>query len=123
LADYSLWDREIVVVRRKCGKTWGSKAPMAVELTFAEGRALYGLLAETTNDIVVKTDRMGFLVHASPAIERLGFALPQMLFGPHISELAMPGYADALRAELDGVIAGRRTGRWVEFPARMADAR
>lgn len=95
---------------------------MGVQFTSAEGRALYGLLAETTNDIVLRTDRAGFIVHASPAIERLGLALPQMLFAPHISELAMPDYADDLRAGLGGATEGHGSGQWIEFPARMADA-
>lgn len=96
---------------------------MGVQFTSAEGRALYGLLAETTNDIVLRIDRAGFIVHASPAIERLGLALPRMLFAPHISELAVPDYADELRAELGAAIEGAGGGRWIEFPARMADAR
>jgi diguanylate cyclase (GGDEF)-like protein/PAS domain S-box-containing protein len=96
---------------------------MGVQLTPAEGFALYGLLAETGTDIILKTDRRGFVVHATPALELLGFALPDMLFGPHLAELAAPSHVDALRAEHAAVIAGRRSAQWTEFPARMADGR
>jgi diguanylate cyclase (GGDEF)-like protein/PAS domain S-box-containing protein len=96
---------------------------MGVQLTPAEGFALYGLLAETGTDIILKTDRRGFVVHATPALELLGFALPDLLFGPHLAELAAPCHVDGLRAEHAAVIAGRRSAQWTEFPARMADGR
>ncbi|MGN6501191.1 MAG: GGDEF domain-containing protein [Tsuneonella sp.] len=96
---------------------------MGVHLTPAEGFALYGLLAETGTDIILKTDRRGFIVHATPALELLGFALPDMLFGPHLAELAAPSHADDLRREHASVVAGHRSLQWSEFPARMADGR
>lgn len=96
---------------------------MGASFTSTEGRALYGLLAETTDDIVIKTDGRGFIVHATPAIERLGFALPHMLFGPHLVELALPGHRERVRRALDVALAGAADTRWVEFAARMADGR
>ena len=96
---------------------------MGVHFTPGEGRALYGLLADTADDIVLKTDRRGFIVHATPAIERLGFALPRMLFGPHLTDLAQPDHAERLRAAFAAAVAGDRSVRKVEFAARMADQR
>jgi diguanylate cyclase (GGDEF)-like protein/PAS domain S-box-containing protein len=87
------------------------------------GDALYGLLAETTDDIVLGTDRRGFIVHATPAIEQLGFALPQMLFGPHLVELAMPGHAERVSAALRAALAGEDSATWIEFAAAMAERR
>ena len=44
---------------------------MNMSFTFQESTALYRLLAESPSDIILKTDPEGFMVHASPAIERL----------------------------------------------------
>lgn len=103
--------------------SWGLVSPMGLHFTPQEGRALYGLLAETAEDIVLKTDRRGFIVHANPAIEQLGFALPQMLFGPHLADLARPDHADRLRGALDAALAGDPAARRIEFAASMADRR
>lgn len=94
---------------------------MGAQITSIEGRALYGLLAETTNDIVLTTDPRGFIVHASQAIERLGFALPNLLFGPHLADLALPGHADVLHEGLNAAIGESKVSGWLEFPARSAD--
>jgi diguanylate cyclase (GGDEF)-like protein/PAS domain S-box-containing protein len=95
---------------------------MGAHFTSIEGCALYGLLAETTDDTVIKTDRRGFIVQATPGIEELGFALPHLLFGPHLVELAVPRHAERLRAELRAALAGGERGaRWIEFAAAMAD--
>lgn len=96
---------------------------MGVQFTSTEGRALYGLLAEAAGDIVLKTDRRGFIVHATPALERLGFALPQLLFGPQLADLAAPDHADRLRAALRSALKGEPAMGRIEFAARMADGR
>ena len=90
---------------------------MQVDFTSREGSALYRLLADNTTDIILKTDRQGFIVHASPAIEQLGVVFPSMLIGPHILDLVHPSCADVVRSEHDAAICGRQGGRWVEFPA------
>ncbi len=94
---------------------------MGINFTPQEGSALYGLLADNSTDIILKTDREGFILHASSAIERLGFLLPNMLIGPHILDLVHPSWADTVKAEHEAAIAGRRDGRWIEFPAVTAD--
>lgn len=93
---------------------------MGAQFTSHEGRALYGLLAETADDIVLKTDRHGFVVHATPALERLGFALPHMLFGPHLADLARPDHAERLRAAVQQSLAGQPVGM-IEFAGRTPD--
>lgn len=94
---------------------------MGVNFTPQEGSALYRLLAENTSDIILKTDREGFVLHASPAIERLGFSPLHMLIGPHLLDLVGSSCADAIRAEHDAVVAGRGSGTWIEFRARTRD--
>jgi diguanylate cyclase (GGDEF)-like protein/PAS domain S-box-containing protein len=90
---------------------------MGIEFTLHERSALYGLLAESTSDIIVRTDRQGFIDHASPAIARLGLAPGDLLIPPHVLDLADPAFAAPLRVALDRAIAGRPTREWVEFNA------
>jgi diguanylate cyclase (GGDEF)-like protein/PAS domain S-box-containing protein len=96
---------------------------MGLKFTLKESSALYRLLADNTTDIILKTDRDGFIVHASPAIERLGLALPNMLIGPHLLDLVHPSRAAAVKAEHEAAIRGRQDGRWIEFPALTEDHR
>lgn len=90
---------------------------MGVSLTALESSALYDILAESTTDIILKTDCHGFIEQASPAIEDLGFLLPSMLIGPHMLDLVHPSHAALVKAEHDAAASGRRLGKWVEFPA------
>lgn len=90
---------------------------MGVEFTLGESSALYGLLAENTTDIILKTDRQGFVVHASPAIERLGFPVPGMLIGPHLLDLVQPAHHAAIEAQHRAAIAGDDSDDWIEFAA------
>lgn len=94
---------------------------MKMKFTGRESSALYRLLADTTSDIILKTDRKGFIVHASPALERLGISLPGMLIGPHIQDLADPACAAAIEGQHEAAIGGRQTPDWIEFPARTCD--
>jgi diguanylate cyclase (GGDEF)-like protein/PAS domain S-box-containing protein len=101
----------------------GGKTAMGLKFTLKESSALYGLLAEGTSDIILKTDREGFIVHASSAIERLGLLSQGMLIGPHLLDLVHPSRASVIKAEHDAAINGNHSGRWVEFPARVSGRR
>lgn len=90
---------------------------MGIEFTLQERSALYGLLADHSTDIILKTDRRGFVVAASPALEQLGLTLPAMLIGPHVRDLVDPGYCDMIEDEHRAAIAGEGSGAWLEVPA------
>lgn len=94
-----------------------------MKFTPQEGSALYGLLAGTTTDIILKTDRDGYVLHASSAFERLGFRLPNMLIGPHILDLVHPSHAAVVKAEHEAAIHGRPAADWVEFLAQTVNRR
>jgi diguanylate cyclase (GGDEF)-like protein/PAS domain S-box-containing protein len=94
---------------------------MKMKFTGRESSALYRLLADTTSDIILKTDRNGFIVHASPAIERLGISLPGMLIGPHIQDLVHPACAQQIEAQHEAAIAGGAGTQWAEYPALAGD--
>ena len=80
-----------------------------------------GLLAETEQDVVIKVNREGFVVHASAAIARLGLDLGDMLIAPHLADLTEPAQTDKLRAFLEVVMRGGSVTGWFEFAARTAD--
>ena len=90
---------------------------MGVDFTLQERSALYGLLAENSDDIIFKSDARGFILTASPAIEQLGYRLPAMLIGPHIRDLVLPRFVAAIEAEHRAALSGRGSTRWHEFPA------
>lgn len=93
---------------------------MGVNFSPRESSELFRLLAENTADIILKTDIEGFIVEASPALGELGIALPNMLIGPHIVDLAHPSCADAVRAAQDAAIGGKAGDGWTEFLALTA---
>jgi len=90
---------------------------MGVQLSRAESAQLYSLLAEDSGDIVIKTDRDGFITDASKALARLGISMPGMLFGPHIADLVHPRRSEVVRRAHSSVMAGRGVRGWIEFPA------
>ncbi len=96
---------------------------MGVEFTQRERSALFRLLADNSQDIILKTDRDGFIVHASPAFGQLGILLPNMLIGPHILDLVHPAWAEPIRAAHRSAIDGQRKGEWIEFQAITHDRR
>ncbi len=91
---------------------------MGAIFTSREESVLCGLLAETTTDIILKTDRDGFIIHASPALERFGVALPSMLIGPHLLDLVHPSQAGAIKAKHTAVLGGLQPPQWSEFLGR-----
>lgn len=97
-----------------------------MEFTFRESCTLYGLLAETTSDIILKTDRDGIILHASPGIERLGVRLATASGGPHLLALVAESAHAAVAAELQAALSGqepKERAKWIEFPAVSTDER
>ncbi|HKT86633.1 MAG TPA: diguanylate cyclase [Novosphingobium sp.] len=96
---------------------------MSTNFTVQESSALYGLLAECTSDIILKTDCDGRIVHASPAFERAGFRVPEAGKAPNLLDLVEASHREQIaRAQADA-LQGREHGEWIEFPAVTADER
>jgi diguanylate cyclase (GGDEF)-like protein/PAS domain S-box-containing protein len=93
---------------------------MEVKFTPRDTSALYRLLAEDTTDIILKTDRKGYILHASPGIGRLGLPLTGQLIGHHIIDLVHPSFAGVIKSEHETAVAGSQGGRWIEVPAVTA---
>ncbi|WP_242526603.1 GGDEF domain-containing protein [Novosphingobium sp. KA1] len=94
-----------------------------MEFTFRESWTLFGLLAETTSDIILKTDLQGCIVQASSGIARLGVRIDPAVTGPHLLDVVSDSARAAVAEALDAALAGAQTGNWVEFPAISPDER
>ncbi len=93
---------------------------MGIEFTAQETSVLYGLLAEHTDDIIIKTDKAGFIRHASPGIAQLGVALDAMLVWPHLRDLVEPESAPMVVSAHDAAACGMRAADWIEIAAITA---
>jgi diguanylate cyclase (GGDEF)-like protein/PAS domain S-box-containing protein len=96
---------------------------MAVNFAPGEGYALFRLLTDNATDVLLKTDRAGFILRALPALEHLGVRLPGGPIGRHILDMVHPDYAAAVREAHDGAIDRGEDSAWVEFPASTQGAR
>lgn len=81
-----------------------------------EGRVLHGLIEDSSDDIVVRLDASGFIIHASLNAAELGIDPGALLLMPHIADLAEPEYAAELDAHVKRVLQGEAPGGWFEFP-------
>jgi diguanylate cyclase (GGDEF)-like protein/PAS domain S-box-containing protein len=96
---------------------------MGMNLTVQESSALYGLLAESTSDVILKSDLAGYVLHASPALEKQGFRAPNMLERPRLLDFVAPEARDEVARAYQDALAGVGQGHWVEFPAVTTDNR
>lgn len=96
---------------------------MGMSFTALESSVLYGLFAESTSDIVLKTDMAGTILHAVPALEKVRFRISGMHEGPHLLDLVAPEARDAVARAHAAAIAGEGPSNWVEFPAITTDNR
>ena len=92
---------------------------MEMHFSAAEGRALHGLIEESSGDIVVRLDRAGFILRASENSAELGVDLSALLLKPHISDLAVPGHGADVERHARAVLAGEAVEGWIEFPVRI----
>jgi diguanylate cyclase (GGDEF)-like protein len=82
-----------------------------------ECSALYRLVATSPTDLVIKTDKRGMIVHATPASAGYGMAFVGDPVGRHLLELIHHSYADLILAEHSLALAGSVGSAWVEVLA------
>ena len=87
----------------------------AKDHAIGESKELYLLLAENMTDVILKTDRTGCVLYASPSLERHVGNHPSELVGKPILDLIHPSYGASFLAELDEMIAGRKDSGWTEY--------
>jgi len=93
----------------------GGREIMGVNFTPEEGTVLYGLLAENSTDIILRTDCSGNLVHGLPTMSALGLLPPAQSAARHLRDLVDPDWADAVENAHLQAIRGRGMEEWVEF--------
>lgn len=91
---------------------------MGVTFTPEEGGVLYRLLAESSTDVILKTDCEGNILHGVPTMSRLGLVPPAQSGARHLLDLVDPDWADAVGRAHRAAITGRRDSAWIEFPGR-----
>lgn len=94
---------------------------MGVNFTPQENCVVFALLEENETDILIKTDRDGYIVQAAPTLDRIGLTLAGGPIGRHLLDFVDPSGAEAVRRAHSAAIAGRPGGSRVEFPARADD--
>ncbi len=96
---------------------------MGMNFTVQESSAICGLLAESTSDIIIKSDLAGTIVSASPGLERMGFRQPDIRVGMRLLDIVAPEAREDLAHAYDDALAGANSGDWIEFPAITNDDR
>lgn len=96
---------------------------MGMNFTVQESSAICGLLAESTSDIIIKSDLAGTIVSASPGLERMGFRQPDIRVGMRLLDIVAPEAREDVAHAYDDALAGADSGGWIEFPAITNDDR
>lgn len=89
--------------------------------TQQDGQALFGMLADNSDDVILKTDCHGFILCASSAISQVGFPEGGELFGRHITDIVHPRYATVIRQRHAHAVAGQIDRSWCEFTILTPD--
>ncbi len=86
-----------------------------------ESQSLYHLLADNMTDVIVKTDRAGFVQFASPSLELRAGMHPSALAGRSILEFVHPSYGESFRSEFEETMARGGQSAWNEYLGMSAD--
>lgn len=79
------------------------------------GNVFFGMLADIAGDLILKTDRYGFIEQSSPGLSHLGINTDDLLILPHISELADSRFAPSVREYVRQALCGEILSDRVEF--------
>jgi GGDEF domain-containing protein len=85
------------------------------------GRAWHGHSEVLGEDILVRLDEAGFIVHASQSAARLGIDLTSLLLMPHIADLADAEHGEHVKRYVEQVLGGEIAGEAIEFPVAVCE--
>lgn len=94
---------------------------METNFTLKETSVLYGLLTDSTSDIILKTGRNGCILHASSGLRRLATSLSHSSTGTPLWDVVHSSCRTAVREAHDAAIVGRVDHRWFEVSADAVD--
>ncbi len=87
----------------------------AKDYAISESQSLYRLLADNMTDVILRTDRDGVVIYASPSLESRAGVHPAQLVGRSILELIHPSYGESFKSELEERIAHGTDSGWAEY--------
>ncbi|WP_234027309.1 diguanylate cyclase domain-containing protein [Erythrobacter sp. KY5] len=79
------------------------------------GCALHGQGKNASEDIVIRIDADGFIIHTSSNACRLGIDFNSLLLMPHVADLAAPQFAADVSRYCSSVLAFEERREWIEF--------
>ncbi|WP_241761249.1 diguanylate cyclase domain-containing protein [Erythrobacter sp. NAP1] len=87
------------------------------------GCAVHSQGKDASEDIVIRIDADGFIIHASSNACRLGIDFCSLLLMPHVADLAAPQFAADVSRYCSAVLAFEKRDDWIEFarPAQEHD--
>ncbi|NVE95018.1 GGDEF domain-containing protein [Altererythrobacter lutimaris] len=89
---------------------------MTTGLDVQDGGVLYGILADLGGDIVIKSDRFGFIEQASHGLSEAGFDLSQQLIAPHLADLTDALHAGLVRETYELAMQTGEAPQAIEIP-------
>ncbi|MEM7780725.1 MAG: diguanylate cyclase [Pseudomonadota bacterium] len=89
---------------------------MTKHFSDVDARALHDLIEGGAEDILIRLDPAGFIIHASSNAQQLGIDLSELLLMPHISDFAEPEFVGPLSNYALAALAGEAPEPWFEFP-------
>lgn len=97
---------------------------MEVDLNMHEQLIMYQLIADAKDDLVIKTDRDGFIRYASSTASPLGKLLSDDETAQHILGLVDEPYKAVIGSAFNNAVQGRNSREWLEFRSPLSgDAR
>ncbi len=118
LAGHITQNRQLTNALRKRSQS-GDGFKLSVEardFALHESRDMYRLLAENMTDVIIKTDKEGFILYASPSAGVLGQAHPIELMGKHMLDMIHPSYGASFQSSFSAVMEEKEEcSGWSEY--------
>lgn len=94
---------------------------MDIDLNMHEQLILYQLMSDAKDDIIIKTDRDGFIRYASPSTGQFERLLRNRQTGPHVLDLVDKPFRPAITAAFKSALQDTNSREWTNFRSHLAD--
>lgn len=84
--------------------------------TISDETHLLGMISEMAGDIILRTNRDGFIISATSGLDALGVDLSEMLINPHLADLTKGSHALAVRDYHSLALASKAGAGMISFP-------
>lgn len=86
-----------------------------------QGALLHDLLEHASGDIVIRLNTAGFIEEGAEGLTSIGIEVSQMLFAPHLADIAGGPHSGLLRRHFEAAIRSETAVGWIEFPVSICD--